>query len=73
MWFVLFPKSTGPGPPVPPDIPRIGATCVANRGYSKGQKRLPTGIFWTVVFGTLLRVPGHSKVRRSCPGVWDGY
>jgi hypothetical protein len=26
---VLFPKSTGPGPPVPPDTPRIGATFYA--------------------------------------------
>jgi hypothetical protein len=23
---VLFPKSTGPGPPVPPDTPMTGAT-----------------------------------------------
>jgi hypothetical protein len=53
MRFVLSPKSTGPDPPVPPDIPRIGATLVTNRGYSVGQKRRAPRISSAVANGAL--------------------
>jgi hypothetical protein len=38
MVVVLFPKSTGPGPPVPPDIPRIGATLCSQSWLFEGTK-----------------------------------
>jgi hypothetical protein len=36
---VLFPKSTGPGPPVPPDTPRIGATFCFESWLFHGRKK----------------------------------
>jgi hypothetical protein len=48
MAAVLPPREHRPRSHCPPDIPRTGANFVANRGYSKRQKQLPTGIFWTV-------------------------
>src|ERR1700674_3828647 len=53
MVVCALPQEHRPRSPCPPrHPPGSGPLYVANRGYSKGQKRLPTGIFWTVLIGT---------------------
>jgi len=52
MVVCALPQEHRPRSPVPQTSPGSGPLYVANRGYSKGQKRLPTGIFWTVLMGT---------------------